>query len=162
MESPEALHHLNWMREAAAEARKGLEAMDGGPFGAIVVQDGKIVGRGHNTVTRTADPTAHAEINAIRDACRYLGSFQLTGCTVYTTCEPCPMCLGALYWARPDSVYFAALRSDAAAAGFDDQFIYDQVALNPEHRSLPFRQAGRELVLDLFQIWKRNPLNIKY
>lgn len=158
----EAAQHLEWMREAIKEARAGLQALDGGPFGAIVVYNGKVVGRGHNTVTRALDPTAHAEVNAIRDACRNLGSFQLTGCTVYTTCEPCPMCLGALYWARPEAVYYAALRSDAADAGFDDDFIYQQIPLKPEHRTLTFRQTGRVHALELFRMWNENPLKTRY
>ena len=101
----------------------------GGPFAAVVVKDGRIIAAGANSVTSTNDPTAHAEVNAIREACRALGAFQLTGCEIYTSCEPCPMCLGAIYWARPDRVYYAATAGDAAAAGFDDSFIYEELKL---------------------------------
>ena len=99
----------------------------GGPFGAVVVKDGRVIAAGTNSVTSTNDPTAHAEVIAIREACRVLGTFQLTGCEIYTSCEPCPMCLGAIYWARPDRVYFAATASDAADAGFDDSLIYEEL-----------------------------------
>src|SRR5665647_1288636 len=110
---------------------------DGGPFAALVVKDGVVIATGTNQVTRGNDPTAHAEIVAIREACRVLGDFQLTGCEVYASCEPCPMCLGAIYWARPDKMYFANTKTDAAAIGFDDQFIYNEIELNVCDRHLP-------------------------
>ena len=110
---------------------------DGGPFAALVVKDGIVIATGTNQVTRTNDPTAHAEVMAIREACRVLGEFQLTGCDFYTSCEPCPMCLGALYWARPARVFFAATHDDAAAAGFDDSFIYRQIEVAPAERTIP-------------------------
>ena len=115
--------NLQYLKKAINLATKGMEANGGGPFGAIIVdKNGKIVGQGHNKVTSTNDPTAHAEIVAIRNACENLNTFQLEGCTIYTSCEPCPMCLGAIYWARPDRIIFAAGREDAAKIGFDDDF----------------------------------------
>ena len=143
-----------FMREAIALSRKGMENNEGGPFGCIVVKDGKIVGRGNNKVSSTNDPTAHAEVTAIRDACRNLGSFQLTGCDIYTSCEPCPMCLGAIYWARPSRVFFANTRHDAAAIGFDDSMIYEEMALDMALRKIPLRTLCREEALDVFRAWK--------
>src|SRR3954449_778305 len=114
------------MARAIELALKGMDS-NGGPFGAVVVRDGKIVGEGNNRVTSTNDPTAHAEVVAIREACKALDSFQLDGCSIYTSCEPCPMCLGAIYWARPDRVFYACTRDDAATIGFDDDFIYEEL-----------------------------------
>ena len=116
-----------FMNEAILLSEKSLETNDGGPFGCVVVKDDKIVGRGNNQVISTNDPTAHAEIIAIREACKNLGSFQLQGCEIYTSCEPCPMCLGAIYWARPDIIYYANTRNDASQIGFDDSLIYDEL-----------------------------------
>lgn len=130
-------HDEHYLREAISLSRTGMERNDGGPFGCVIVKDGEIIGRGNNRVTSSNDPTAHAEVVAIREACQKLGSFQLEGCTLYTSCEPCPMCLGAIYWARPDRIVFAAQREDAAAAGFDDQLIYDELPLPPEKRRIP-------------------------
>lgn len=127
----------HYLREAIALARQGMERNDGGPFGCVIVKDGEVIGRGNNRVTSSNDPTAHAEVVAIREACQKLGSFQLNGCTLYTSCEPCPMCLGAIYWARPDRIVFAATREDAATAGFDDQLIYDELPLPTEQRRIP-------------------------
>jgi len=126
---------------------------NGGPFAALVVKDGVVIATGCNQVTRTNDPTAHAEILAIREACRVLGAFQLAGCEVYSSCEPCPMCLGALYWARPERVYFAATAADAAAAGFDDSFIYRQSALPPSERSIPMIHVVQEHSVRPFELW---------
>ncbi|HEY2866329.1 MAG TPA: nucleoside deaminase, partial [Pyrinomonadaceae bacterium] len=126
--------HETFMRRAIELARQGAENNRGGPFGCVVVKDDEIVGEGCNEVTSANDPTAHAEIMAIRSACRKLSSFQLTGCTVYTSCEPCPMCLGAIYWARPAAIYFAGTREDAAAAGFDDEIFYDEIERPNEER----------------------------
>ncbi|HVO97620.1 MAG TPA: nucleoside deaminase [Bryobacteraceae bacterium] len=134
----------------------------GGPFAAVIVKSGSVIAEGTNLVTSLKDPTAHAEVVAIRHACMALGSFQLDGCDVYTTCEPCPMCLGAIYWARPAQVYFAAKKADAAAAGFDDAFIYEQIARLPEERKIPFRELMREESLACFQAWKDNPDHIGY
>ncbi len=115
-----------FMRLAIELARQGMESNAGGPFGSIVVKNGKVIGEGSNRVTSSNDPTAHAEIVAIRDACKNMGSFRLDDCSIYTSCEPCPMCLGAIYWARPANVFFACTREDAAAAGFDDDYLYDE------------------------------------
>ncbi|HOM91348.1 MAG TPA: nucleoside deaminase, partial [Bacteroidia bacterium] len=116
-------NHNHFMEEAVALSKKAITDNEGGPFGCVVVKDGKIIAKGNNKVTSTNDPTAHAEIVAIREACKALNSFQLDDCEIYTSCEPCPMCLGAIYWARPDVVYFANTRQEAAAIGFDDEFI---------------------------------------
>ncbi|MCB9082480.1 MAG: nucleoside deaminase [Lewinellaceae bacterium] len=151
-----------FIREAIALARWGMEKNQGGPFGAVVVKDGEIIARGNNQVTSTNDPSAHAEVVAIRAACRHLGNFQLTGCTLYTSCEPCPMCLGAIYWARPDRVVYAGSREDAAAAGFDDAFIYHEVSLPISDRSLPFTQVAREDARQLFQEWEDKSDKIAY
>ena len=134
----------------------------GGPFAALVVKDGQIVGAGTNQVTSANDPTAHAEIVAIREASKLLETFQLTGCDVYCTCEPCPMCLGALYWARPSRIFYAATRQDAADIGFSDAFIYDQLELPVTKRSLPMSQIMRQEALVAFQYWKQKPDKITY
>ena len=125
----------------------------GGPFAALVVRDGAVVATGVNRVTRDGDPTAHAEVVAIREACRTLGEFQLTGCEVYSSCEPCPMCLGAIYWARPARVYFAATQADAAAAGFDDSFIYRQIAMAPAKRDIPMIRVEDGTAARPFEEW---------
>jgi tRNA(Arg) A34 adenosine deaminase TadA len=142
-----------FMRAAIEEGRKGMNANEGGPFGAIIVKDGQIIGRGHNQVLLLNDPTAHAEVMAIRDACKRLKDFQLADCDLYTSCEPCPMCLGAIYWARPRAVYFACNRADAAAIEFDDDFIYQQVSTSLNNRSIPFQELLREEALELFRNW---------
>lgn len=147
------MQDLNWMQEAIALSIKGVNNNEGGPFGAVVVKDGKIVGRGNNRVTSTNDPTAHAEVVAIRDACKNLGTFQLEGCIVYTSCEPCPMCLGAIYLARPAKVFFACTKTDAANHNFDDQFIYDEIDLDFGDRAIPFEQIGQEAALEAFRLW---------
>ncbi|MBT8221211.1 MAG: nucleoside deaminase [Bacteroidia bacterium] len=146
--------HQKFMSIAISIAQAGMRSGAGGPFGAIVVKDGEIIGRGHNIVLAQNDPTSHAEIIAIRDACSHLGHFQLTGCTIYTSCEPCPMCLGAIYWARPDRFFYACTRSDAANIGFDDQFIYQEFNLDPISRSIPATQIGQEQSLKVFEEWK--------
>lgn len=143
----------DYMREAVRVALEGMHNDEGGPFGCVVVKDGKIVGRGNNKVTSTNDPTAHAEVTAIREACKSLDSFQLEGCIIYTSCEPCPMCLGAIYWARPDKVYFGSDQSDAAHAGFDDAFIYDEIPLPFDKRQIPFEQLGQDIANEAFKAW---------
>lgn len=148
--------HTRVMKEALRLAEQNVTSGVGGPFACVVVRDGQIVGRGTNTVTRDDDPTAHAEIVAIRAACRHLGSFQLTGCTVYASCEPCPMCLGAIYWARPDAVYFASTREDAAAAGFDDEMIYREIARDADDRRLTMKRLDVEGAGEAFRLWLRN------
>lgn len=142
------------MQEAIALSRQGMQAGDGGPFGCVIVRGDEIVGRGNNKVTSANDPTAHAEVVAIRDACKTLGTFQLTDCEVYTSCEPCPMCLGALYWARPKVIYFANNRSDAADAGFDDSMIYEELNLPPTSRKIPMVTLGRNQAIAVFEEWK--------
>jgi len=126
----------------------------GGPFGAVVVKEGKIVGEGYNRVTSSNDPTAHAEIVAIRDACARLGTFQLTGCEIYSSCEPCPMCLGAVYWARPLSLCYGSTRKDAAAAGFDDEFIYREIDRPGDEKKIPFVYRQHKGCTGVFDLWK--------
>jgi guanine deaminase len=135
---------------------------DGGPFAALVVKDGAVIATGANQVTRTNDPTAHAEMVAIREACRVLGAFQLEGCDFYASCEPCPMCLGALYWARPARVFFAATHDDAGAAGFDDSFIYRQMALPPGERSIPMIHVPDQAATRPFAEWSRKADRTEY
>jgi len=151
-----------FMTEAVNAALKGMNNNEGGPFGCIVVKNGQIVGRGNNKVTSTNDPTAHAEVNAIRDACKNLDSFQLDGCEIYTSCEPCPMCLGAIYWARPDKVYYGSNQSDAASIGFDDAFIYEEIPLPYSERSIPFEQLARDIALEPFQEWTKKEDKTEY
>lgn len=143
-----------YLKKAIELAREGIEGGVGGPFGCIIVKDGIIIGQGCNSVTSTNDPTAHAEIVAIRDACRYLEDYQLTDCAVYTSCEPCPMCLGALYWARPRRVVYAATRDEAADAGFDDAFIYKEINVPMGERKIPFAHCPLPEAASLFQLWK--------
>lgn len=126
----------------------------GGPFGAVIVRDGAILTEGVNRVTTSLDPTAHAEIVAIREACLKLGDFQLTGCILYTSCEPCPMCLGAIYWARPEQVYYGSSAADAAAAEFDDAFIFREFAKPPRQRRIPMEQFLRDEALSAFAAWR--------
>lgn len=154
--------HLPFLKEALRLAKEGMAAGQGGPFGAVVVKDGEIIGRGYNRVLGSNDPTAHAEVTAIREACSHLGSFQLEGCVIYSTCEPCPMCLGAIYWARPDALYFAATREDAAAAGFDDAHIYRELALPLEARSIPMERLDLPGTAELFRQWLEDPDHIPY
>jgi guanine deaminase len=143
-----------FMMEAIALSKNGIDLNHGGPFGCVIVKDDKIVGRGNNKVTSSNDPTAHAEVVAIRDACSNLGTFQLEGCEVYTSCEPCPMCLGAIYWARPKVIYFANNRQDAADIGFDDSMIYDEMSADIAHRKIPIKTIGRQEALKVFNQWK--------
>lgn len=142
-----------FMVRAIELARMSVETSSGGPFGCVIVKEGEVIGEGSNRVTATSDPTAHAEIIAIRDACARLGSFQLDGCIIYTSCEPCPMCLGAIYWARPEAVFYAGTREDAAAAGFDDQYIYDEIALENESRRMRMQSLRRDEALNVFKLW---------
>lgn len=147
--------HEHFMKQAIELSILGPRENKGGPFGAIVVKNGEIVGRGCNEVTSTQDPTAHAEIVAIRNACKNLKSFQLDGCVLYTSCEPCPMCLGAIYWARPDKVYYANTREDAASIHFDDSMIYQELEKDFSERKIPFIQLGRAEALKAFEEWKQ-------
>ena len=129
-------NNKKFMMEAIELAKKNLLNGEGGPFGAVVVKDDKIVGRGYNRVVSTNDPSAHAEVNAIRDACNNLNTFHLEGCEIYTSCEPCPMCLGTIYWSRITKIYYAADRNHAMTAGFDDSFIYDEINIEPDQRNI--------------------------
>ncbi len=141
------------MRRAIELAQIGVDRGAGGPFGAVIVKNGEIIGEGYNQVTSTDDPTAHAEIVAIRNACAKLKSFQLDECVLYTSCEPCPMCLGAIYWARPARIFFAATHTDAANVGFDDSFIYEEIALPVEERKIKSVNFLREEGLAAFKNW---------
>ena len=143
-----------YLQQAIALARRGVEEGRGGPFGCVIVREGEVVGKGNNGVTSTNDPTAHAEIMAIRDACSRLGHFQLTGCVVYASCEPCPMCLGAIYWARPSRVVYAATRQQAAAAGFDDEFIYREIEVPEGERKIVFELGWDKGAEDVFELWR--------
>ncbi|WP_248929488.1 nucleoside deaminase [Paenibacillus hamazuiensis] len=156
------MNHEQLMNEAIRLAAENVKTGHGGPFGAIVVKDGVVIGKGRNEVTANCDPTAHAEVQAIREACRHLNDFQLTGCVVYTSCEPCPMCIGAIYWARPDAVYYACTKEEAAEIGFDDQFIYEQIALSMEERSLPMKQLQLPDRLLPFETWSRSEKKVEY
>jgi tRNA(Arg) A34 adenosine deaminase TadA len=151
-----------FMMEAIRMSVDNVEKGTGGPFGAVVVKDGKIIARGVNLVTSTNDPTAHAEVVAIRNACSALNSFQLEGCEIYTSCEPCPMCLGAIYWARPDKLYFANTKEDASLINFDDQFIYEEISKPIEQRKLFTRQVMREQALEAFKKWALSPIKKEY
>jgi guanine deaminase len=143
----------DFMQRAIALAIENVRS-GGGPFAALVVKDRRVIAQGANRVTALNDPTAHAEMVAIRDACRALKSFQLTGCDLYTTCEPCPMCLGAIYWARLARVFYAGTAADAAAAGFDDAFIYDELKRAPTSRRIPMEPLLREEALAIFTAWR--------
>ena len=151
-----------WLDKAIELSRQGMESGEGGPFGCIIVRDGKIFGKGNNQVTTSNDPTAHAEVVAIRDACRHLGNYQLSGCDVYTSCEPCPMCLGAIYWARPNRVVFANTREEAAAIEFDDDFIYHEINTNLQDRKIPFIHLPDAKAKEIFDFWKNWEGKIKY
>ena len=155
-------HDKQFMQRAIELARAGMDNNDGGPFGCVVVKDGRVVGEGNNRVTSTNDPTAHAEVVAIREACKTLNAFQLDGCSIYTSCEPCPMCLGAIYWARPAQVFYACTREDAAAVGFDDDFIYDEISLPNEDRERVMINLLRDEGVALFQAWDAKADKIEY
>ena len=152
----------DFMREAIRLSVDKMMEGFGGPFGAVVISNGKIIARGYNNVLASNDPTAHAEVDAIRKACAVLGSFQLTDCELYTSCEPCPMCLGAIYWARPKAVYYANSKQDAAAAGFDDQFIYDEIELDLPSRSIPMQQLLPEEAKIAFTQWTEKEGRLDY
>lgn len=151
-----------FMRRAIRLAQQGIDDGQGGPFGAVVVKDGEIVGEGCNRVTSTNDPTAHAEIVAIRAACAKLNSFQLDDCVIYTSCEPCPMCLGAIYWARPARMYFACNREDAAAIGFDDHFIYNEIERPIEERHIESVNFLRDEGIKVFKNWANKSDKTEY
>jgi tRNA(Arg) A34 adenosine deaminase TadA len=142
-----------WMDRAVAIAEEGMSRGHGGPFGCVIVKNGELIAEGHNEVILSNDPTSHAEMVAIRKACQKLNSFQLNGCDIYTSCEPCPMCLGAIYWARPERVFFAATRKDAAAIGFDDEFIYEELQIEPDSRKIPMINVLNQRAVALFKKW---------
>lgn len=154
--------HREMMNRAIELAIHGMKKGDGGPFGAVVALGNKIVGEGWNKVLSTNDPTAHAEVVAIRDACSRIESFQLEGCIIYTSCEPCPMCLGAIYWARPKCFYYGCTREDAARIEFDDEFIYKEINLTPDQRSIPAWNLQREEALKAFEFWNAFEKKIPY
>ncbi|MGB3776135.1 MAG: nucleoside deaminase [Leeuwenhoekiella sp.] len=147
-------NHSEFIKRAIFLADKGMTAGAGGPFGAVIVRNGAIVAEGYNKVTSTHDPTAHAEVVAIRIACEKLKTFQLDDCELYTSCEPCPMCLGAIYWARFKKVYYGAGQQDAATIGFDDQFIYDEIEKPMGDRNIPFEQIERGEAVKVFKKWE--------
>jgi guanine deaminase len=150
------------MRAAIRLSRAKMRRNEGGPFGAIVVRRGKIIGRGWNRVTSTNDPTAHAEVSAIRDACRKLKTFQLDDCELYTSCEPCPMCLAAIYWARVKKIYYANTRKDAARIEFDDDLIYREVSRPISGRKIPMKQLLHKEALEVFGEWQRKADKVRY
>ena len=143
-----------FLEQAIQVAERGMRSGKGGPFGCIVVKNGIVIAEGCNEVTSSNDPTAHAEVVAIRRACAQLGDFQLTGCVIYASCEPCPMCLGAIYWARPLKVVYASSREEAAAIGFDDEFIYREISLEQMQRTIPFMYTPHPAAKVLFEAWK--------
>ena len=151
-----------FMEEAIELSRKGIDGNEGGPFGCVIVKNDEIVGRGYNQVTSSNDPTAHAEVVAIRDACKRLETFQLDDCEIYTSCEPCPMCMGAIYWARPKAVYYANNRADAANIGFDDSLIYDELTCELHLRKIPIVPLGRQAALRVFEEWKHKADRVDY
>ena len=151
-----------FMSRAIELAIENVRSGRGGPFGAVVVKHGAIIAEGANCVTTTNDPTAHAEMVAIRAACRVLAGFQLAGCDMYTSCEPCPMCLGAIYWARPARVFYACTAGDAAAEGFDDSFIYQQLWLPPDQRKIPMAPLMRDEAQAAFRAWREKTDKIPY
>ena len=151
-----------FLQRAIELAVQNVKDRRGGPFGAVIVRDGTIIAEGTNLVTTSLDPTAHAEVVAIRKACAVLQSFELKGCVVYASCEPCPMCLAAIYWSRAERVYFAASREDAAAAQFDDEFLYRELSLPVERRSLPMEQELREEAIAAFDAWREDNGKIRY
>lgn len=156
------MEKLEFIKEAIRLSALGSSSGKGGPFGCVVVKDGKIVGEGYNQVTSANDPTAHAEIVAIRNACQYLKTFQLDGCEIYTSCEPCPMCFGAIYWARPKAVYYANTRQDAAKIGFDDALIYNELNAPFDQRKIPFVRLSSDSAIDVFKKWTSLANKIDY
>jgi len=156
------MERKKFMERAVELSLKGSSEGKGGPFGAVIVKNGKIVGEAFNQVTSTNDPTAHAEVMAIRDACKNLNTFDLSDCEVYTSCEPCPMCLGAIYWARAVKIYYGNTREDAKKMGFDDSFIYDEIPLPLSERKIKMVQMSHHEALHVFETWENNQGKIKY
>ena len=156
------MEHKDFMRRAIELSREKMNAGEGGPFAAIIVRDGKIIGEGWNRVTSINDPTAHAEISAIRDACAHVDDFSLAGSVIYTSCEPCPMCLAAIYWARISKLYYANTSGDAAAIEFDDAFLYREIVTDEAHRSLPSERLLGDEAITVFREWTAKPDKIEY
>lgn len=154
--------HQNYMKRAIELSKNNVSSMTGGPFGAVIVKNGQIIGEGVNCVTTHKDPTAHAEVEAIRQACKNLNQFDLSGATIYTSCEPCPMCLSAIYWARIDKIYFANGRQDAARIQFDDDLIYQEIPKEPLHRKIPAEQILRNEALQVFDMWDASTTKVQY
>jgi len=154
-------YNKEFMLEAIRVANENIQNQ-GGPFGAVIVKDGKIIAASGNTVTTDNDPTAHAEVNTIRKACKKLGTFNLEGCEIYSSCEPCPMCLSAIYWAHIDKLYYATTKDDAASIGFDDSFIYHEFTLQPHQRRVKAEQHDRDIALEPFTIWKTKTDKTEY
>ncbi len=152
----------NFMQQAIALSQQAIDTKLGGPFGCVIVKNNEVVGKGHNKVTSTNDPTAHAEVVAIRDACKNLQTFQLDDCEVYTSCEPCPMCLAAIYWARPKAIYFANTKQDAANTGFDDSMLYEEMAKPLADRKIPITNVGRAEAIKVFEGWLKDQDKICY
>ena len=162
MLTPSNSPDVDLIQRAIQLAAEHMRAKDGGPFGAIVARGNEIISTGWNQVTSKNDPTAHAEVVAIRAAAARLGTFALQGCVLYTSCEPCPMCLGAAWWARVERIVFAATRVDAAGAGFDDEQLYQELALSPSSRRLPLQQILRDKAVEVFEEWRQMPGKIMY
>lgn len=152
----------DYMKRAIELSKQNVTSQKGGPFGAVVVYNDQIIGEGSNLVTQNNDPTAHAEVEAIRNACKKLGRFDLKGAVIYTSCEPCPMCLSAIYWARIDKIYFANTRSDAAQIQFDDDLIYNEIPKKPLERIIPAEQILREDAQKVFELWDKSPDKVRY
>lgn len=155
-------YNKKFMLNAIRLAKENVENNLGGPFGAVIVKDGDIISTGVNRVTKNNDPTAHSEILAIREACQKLNDFQLNDCQIYTTCEPCPMCLSAIYWARIGKIYYAANKKDAKKSGFDDSHFYDEIVLKPYEREINMEQHHRNLAIEIFRMWDENEDVIRY
>jgi guanine deaminase len=151
-----------FLQRAIALSKQGMENGEGGPFGCVIVRNYEIVGEGNNKVTSSNDPTAHAEVVAIREACKKLNTYQLDDCDIYTSCEPCPMCLGAIYWARPRRVIYANTREEAAAIDFDDDFIYNEINASMRDRRIPFIHIPDQVAKEVFTAWKNWPGKQKY
>lgn len=154
--------HKDFLLEAVELSKKSLTKSDGGPFGCVIVKDGNVIGRGYNQVIANNDPTAHAEVNAIREACAHLNSFQLDDCVIYASSEPCPMCFGAIYWARPKAIYYANTHKQAAEIGFDDHFIVEEMQLDPANRSIPTFHVPLEEAQKVFLEWFANNDRVRY
>ncbi len=162
MQNQEKKHHLEFIKKSIKCAEYGSKNKIGGPFGAVITKDGIQISEGWNTVTTDNDPTAHAEVNAIRKACKALNTFNLNSCCIYVNAEPCPMCLSAIYWARIDKIFFAGTRQDVEKIGFDDSFIYDEINKPLDKRKIPMVQIGRELCFDTFDKWTQLKDKIEY